>query len=157
MAFISFENIAGDGKLKKVPDGYSDLDWNNFFAIDDDYYLGTNFEKAIRTGEAAAFNGLEDPAGFKSADRFNDFDLNSGHFAAFNADDLRVKVVAYDDGEKVATKFLVLDPSREFVRFGPLFDSIDEVRFTPRGGTDADPDDGIPVFHTFGVDDLFII
>ena len=61
-------------------------------------------------GAAAAFNKFADnPTGFKSFDRDDDFDLNSGYFAAFSAKDLQVKVIAFDDGERVATKGFTLD------------------------------------------------
>jgi hypothetical protein len=111
---------------------------------------------AIRTGEVATSNGFEKPAGFKSSDRHDNFDFNNGYFTAFNTEDLKVKVVGFDDGERVARKVLLLDTDREFVRFGPLFDDIDEVRFTTKGGTDPDPNTFPPLQRSFGVDDLFI-
>src|SRR5215204_2950900 len=142
MAFISFENIAGDGKLKKVPDGFRKLDWNNFIAVDDDYLearIGNT--NAIRTGEEVAFT-VKRSTGFRSPDRDDDFDLNNGYFTSLGAEDLSFKVLGFDDGEKVATKVLTLDTEREFVRFGAQFDGIDEVRFKASG--------------IFAVDDLFI-
>ena len=95
-------------------------------------------------------------AGFKSPDRDDDFDLNNGYFTAFNANDLKVKVFGFDDGERVAKKVLLLDTEREFVTFGRQFDDIDEVRFMAKGGTDADPNDNISLTQSFAVDDLFI-
>ena len=157
MAKISFENIVGDGDNYPPQNPYRGLDWDNFTVIDDDLLKDTVGNRhAIRTGEAAAFNDFKQPASFKSPDQTDNFDLNSGHFTAFNANDLTVKVFGFDDGERVAKQVLTLDPEREFVKFGAQFDDIDEVKFTPSGGTDPNPDDGQPLTHVFAVDDLFI-
>ena len=142
MAVISFENIAGNNQVEEVPDGFRNLDWDNFIAVDDKFLeraIGNT--NAIRTGEAAAFTE-ERRASFESPDRDDDFDLNNGYFTALNANNLRVQVFGFDDGERVAKKVLTLDTDREFVRFGAQFDDIDEVRFTTR--------------EIFGIDDLFI-
>jgi len=56
-----------------------------------------------------------------------------------------VKVAGFDDGERVATKVLLLDPEQEFVTFGRRFNDIDEVKIKASGGTDADPNDNYPV------------
>ena len=110
MAIISFENITPDGSIADVPDGFRKLDWDNFVAVDDKFLeraIGNT--NAVRTGEAAAFNVPGETASFKSADRDDDFDLNSGYFTAINqadgiANDLQIKFVGFDDGKKVATK-----------------------------------------------------
>src|SRR5215204_4219030 len=162
MAIISFENIAPDGQVEEVPDGFRNLNWDNFVAIDDEFLkadIGNT--NAIRTGEAAAFTDSDGSADFKSPDRDDDFDLNSGYFTAINqadgiANDLTVKVLGFDDGERVAKKVLLLDTDREFVQFSAQFDDIDEVRFKASGGTDANPDDRSVFTRIFGVDDLFI-
>jgi len=85
-----------------------------------------------------------------------DFDPNRGYFAAINGEDLNVKVVGFDDGERVASKVFTLDPKQELVTFGSDFDGIDKVKFTARGGTDADPDDMVALHRLFLVDDLFL-
>ena len=139
MAKISFENLAPDGGFAEVPDGYRNLNWDGFTALDDDFLevvIGNT--KPIRTGEAAAATDHQS-SGFESPDQRDDFDLNSGYFTSDNA---RVKVVGFDDGERVATKVLTLDTAREFVKFSAQFDDIDEVRFTTNGN--------------FAIDDLFI-
>jgi hypothetical protein len=157
MAKISFERIADDNSFAEVPDGFRNLNWFNFIAVDDEFLeeaIGNT--NAIRTGEAAAFSGENGLAGFESPDRDNDFNLNSGYVTADNANDLKVKVFGFDDGERVAKKVLLLDQDREFVQFGAQFDDIDEVRFIAKGGTDADPNDAVAVTQSFVVDDLFI-
>ena len=157
MAIINFEKIADDVSLAEVPDGYRNLIWKYFIATDDDVLpTGPGLANAVHSGEAAAFKGDEKPSSFKSSDSEDDFDLNSGFFAAFNANDLKVKVFGFDDGERVAKKVLLLDTEREFVTFGRQFDDIDEVRFQAKGGTDPDPTDNISLTQSFGVDDLFI-
>ena len=156
MAIINFEKIADGGNVP-LPDGYRKLDWNNFSAVDD-YVLEQTIPNTdgIRSGEAAAVNVAGQPADFKSPDRDDDFDFNSGHFTAFIAKDLKVKVFGFDDGERVAKQVLVLGPDRDFVRFGAQFDDIDEVRFRASGGTDANPKDEFALEPIFLIDDLFI-
>src|SRR5215207_1321349 len=64
MAIISFEKIAGNNDIEEVPDGYRDLNWKNFFAVDDEYLEGLiGNTNAIRSGEAAAFYGGRQSAG----------------------------------------------------------------------------------------------
>jgi hypothetical protein len=65
-------------------------------------------------------------------------------------------VFGFDDGKKVATQVLILDPTQEFVTFSSQFDDIDEVKFKAKGGTDLNPDDGQPATTVFAVDDLFL-
>ena len=131
------------------------MNWDNFFA-ENDSIASEGILNVIHSGRASAFNGFGDPAGFKSPDRDDDFDLNSGYFAASTNNDLKVKVFGFDDGEKVATQVLILDPTQEFVTFSSQFDDIDEVKFKAKGGTDPNPDDGQPATTVFAVDDLFI-
>ena len=160
MAKISFENIALDGTSADITDGYRNLNWDVFYAIDDELLekvLGNS--NAVRTGEAAAYGDPDESkriAGFRSVDRVIDFDLDSGYFTAFNANDLKVKVFGFDDGERVAKQIFTLDPDGEFVRFGAEFNDIDEVRFRVSGGTDATPNDGVGVSPAFLMDDLFL-
>jgi len=153
MAIIRFEGIAAVDETLNVPEGYRNLSWSNFSAIGE-LAIATDIN-AIHSGEAAGFT-FERSAGFQSPDCDDDFDLNNGYFTAYNANDLKVKVFGFDDGERVAKKVLLLDTDREFVRFGSQFDDIDEVRFTTKGGTAADPNDMVGVSSGFGVDDLFI-
>src|SRR5215203_3137427 len=112
MAIISFENLVEAGSKDSfalIPDGYRHLDWD-FVAIDVSKLPGIWFERAVHSGEGVAYY---DPtsaptAGFKSPDRDDDFDFNSGYFTAYNATDLKVKVFGYDDGERVAKKVFLL-------------------------------------------------
>src|SRR5829696_3696840 len=120
MAVISFEKLADDGSLADVPDGFRNLKWKDFTVFDDELFDMTfGNTNAIRTGEAAAINEARSIS-FKSFDRDDDFDLNSGYFTALIADSLAdglaVKVFGFDDGERVAKKVLVLDTNQEFVR-----------------------------------------
>jgi hypothetical protein len=142
MPIITFENIVGDADAEEVPDGYRDFIWKNFTAVDDEVYKNTGINNVIHSGEAAVYNGFAKPAGFKSPDRDDDFDFNSGFFAAAFINDLTVKVVGFNDGERVAKKVFAVTMSQEFVTFGPRFDDIDEVRITATG--------------IFATDDLFI-
>src|SRR5215204_5404186 len=157
MAIITFEGLAGDNSIEEIPDGYRGLNWKNFAADDNEVFPNNGIDSAIHSGEAAAVNGdVKKPAGFKSPDRDDDFDLNSGFFSSFNANDLKLKVFGFDDGERVAKKVFLLDPTQEFVTFGPRFNDIDEVKFTLSGGTDPDPNDTFPLTQFFGMDDLFL-
>src|SRR5215204_7301242 len=153
MATIRFEGITSLDETLNVPEGYRNLSWSSFSAMGE-LAIATDIN-AVHSGIAAGFT-YEQTAGFRSPDRDNDFDLNNGYFTTLNANDLRVKVFGFDDGERVAKKVLLLDPTQEFVTFGRKFDDIDEVRFQAKGGTDADPTDGEPVRQILALDNLFI-
>ncbi len=156
MATIKFENIAPDDDAAKIPDGYKGLIWLNFWAIDDDAAQpSSGYNNVIESGSAAGYNtDFSKPGIFRSDARNNDFDLNSGYFAAAFNDDLEVTVAGYDNGEQVAQKLLILDTDQQFVRFGRKFDDIDKVAISASGGTDADPNDGSGPY--FAVDDISI-
>ena len=157
MAIIKFEGLAPDGEIAAVPDGYRHLNWNNLYAVNGADFAGTGHDNVIHSGKASAYNNGGLPIAFRSADRADDFDLNSGYFATFISTDLKVKVFGFDDGERVAAQSFLLDPTQEFVTFGPKFDDIDAVKITASGGTAPDPvfeDDQFK--HIFTLDDLFI-
>src|SRR5829696_7702147 len=113
MAIISFEDLVpGDDFLARVPNGFRNLNWNKFLAVEAAEIFPSDefFRDAIHSGEAFAINGFgEKLSGFQSADRDNDFDLNSGYFTAAYANDLQVKVIGFDNGKKVAMKSFDLD------------------------------------------------
>ena len=155
MAVIKFEGIADVGEAAFIPNGYRNLNWDNFLA-EDISIAGGGILDVIHSGRASGFNGFGDPAGFKSPDNADDFDLDGGFFASGQTNGLKVKVVGFDDGERVATKTFVLDPEQEFVAFGRKFNDIDEVKFKAKGGTDPDPNDGEDPSTVFAVDDLLI-
>ena len=156
MPIIKFEGLAPDGEIAAVPDGHRHLNWNNVYAVNGADFAGTGHNSVIHSGKASAYNNAGLSIAFRSADRADDFDLNSGYFATFISTDLKVKVVGFDDGERVAKKVFLLDPTQEFVTFAHKFDDIDEVRFKARGGTDDNPNDDQPLTDAFAVDDLFI-
>ncbi len=155
MAIIKFEGIANVNEAAFVPNGYRGLNWDNFLAEDVSIASG-GILAVIHSGRASGFNGFGEPAGFKSPDNADDFDLDGGFFAASQSNGLKVRVFGYDDGEKVAKKTLVLDPEQEFVVFGNEFNDIDEVKFRAKGGTDPDPNDGQGPTTVFAVDDFLI-
>src|SRR5215208_816510 len=113
MAIISFENLADDGEFAVVPDGFRRLNWDNFIAIDANYFddkgggIATN---AIHTGEAAGYSAGGRVLSFESPNRDDDFDLNNGYFTAVvgtgSTNDATVKVFGFDDSERVAKKVL---------------------------------------------------
>jgi len=103
----------------------------------------------IHSGEAAARSNDGKLAGFKSADREDDFDLDSGFFTFVYDGSVDVKVFGYDDGERVARKAFSLDSlSQEFVTFGSKFNDIDEVKIKASDN---------PGFEIVAVDDLSLI
>ena len=159
MPVIDFEGIAADGDAEKIPDGYAGLNWDNFVALDDqfddNFAPNSGISTVINSGEACAGNKLQGPAIFSSPDKRDDFDFNSGYFAASHSNDLALKIIAFDDGEKVAVKAITLDREQKFVSFGSKFDDIDTVKIRASGGIDADQGD-LGAGRFFTVDDLFL-
>jgi hypothetical protein len=152
MPKIKFEGIASETDEAEVKDGYADLKWDNVWAIDEVRFPESEgLDNALRSGSAVAYNELGKTASFWSTEE--DFDLLDGSFTALWNTGLKVKVFAYDDGEKVGVERFDLDQERSLIRFGEKFESIDKVRIISKGGSDVDPNDGGEGTH-FALDDL---
>jgi hypothetical protein len=80
------------------------------------------------------YNAWGNPASFTSA---SDFDLVNGYFAAAWNNNLAATIEGWDDGQLVATKGVVLNPEKALIAFDASFHSIDEVRISAVGGTNA--------------------
>ena len=152
MPKIKFEGIASESTAAEIEDGYAGLEWDNVWVIDEaSFPASEGLDNSVKSGSAVAYNDRGKTASFWSAEE--DFDLLDGSFTAAWNTGLKVKVFAYDDGEKVGVERFVLDQERSLIRFDEKFESIDEVRIVSRGGSDVDPDDGGAGTH-FALDDL---
>src|SRR5918994_7736560 len=103
MPKIKFEGIASETDEAEVKDGYADLKWDNVWGIDEVRFPESEgLDNALRSGSAVAYNELGKTASFWSTEE--DFDLLDGSFTALWNTGLKVKVFAYDDGEKVGVE-----------------------------------------------------
>ena len=140
MPKIKFERIASKNTPAEVEDGYAGLEWDNVWAIDGAVFPGSGLDNVVSSGRAVGYSASGKTTSFWSTEE--DFDLLDGYFAAAWSTGLKVKVIAYDDGDKVGVERFTLDQERTFIEFGKKFESIDKVRIVTKGGSDADPDDG---------------
>lgn len=137
-----------EGLRSPVPDGYRGLDWTNFHVNGRISSSSSGYTNVLNSGELVGFDAFGLGASFTST---QDFNLNSGYFAAAWSNDLTLTIQAWDDGVQVGTATIVLDITKAFVNFqagtatgvdsasfSGRFDSIDEVRMDGTGGTDAD-------------------
>jgi hypothetical protein len=147
---IDFEGIAPPndaGIVAFVDPPYKGLTWSDLFGVYDSNWPSatSGYDNVINSGIAGGYNGGED-VWFTSP---NDFDLQSGYFAAGHVGPSAPLVVeGWDDGALVATSTIFLSADKTFVKFDQSFDSIDEVHFRP--GDAVGPD------RFFAMDDLLL-
>lgn len=129
MATIRFEHIdEPSGVSTQIPQGYADLSWDNFYCYDTAEFSG-GWQVGTHSGSSVGFNGGGNDAGFSREE--GTFTLKSGYFTAANIDFVRVRVVAYLDGERIGSKkFDVTNTEQSFIKFNDRFAHIDEVVIT---------------------------
>ena len=137
------ETLRPTVQIEEVPDGFRKLDWNDFFAVDDEFLEAlVGNTNAIRTGEAA---GLIMRTVDRPASNLLIGTMISISTAATSPRSTQTILGSRCSGSMMARglprRFLSSTRTQEFVRFGAQFDDIDEVRFTAKGGTDPDPND----------------
>lgn len=137
-ATIDFENLAPPNSPIAVESGYMGLRWDNIDAAEAARYQAatprSGFAKPL--GTSSACNRFAEDAGFGS---FGDdtFNLKSAYLAAGWNEGLEVTITGFRDGVQVASRTVVLDTDREFVRFGQEFRGLDYVGIQSEGGRDV--------------------
>jgi len=151
---VTFDDLTLSGGSPSellVPNGYSGLNWNNFYALNSSTYplSPSGYTAAVVSGTNVAFDG-SDPASI-TAVAGTTFDLNSGYFTAAWNDNLSVTADAYLGGVLMYSPTFLLSataPTLENLNFT----NVDTVTFSQSGGTlhEGDPGQGLE----FAMDNL---
>lgn len=143
---VTFDDITSS-RGAVIPNGYGDLNWNNFWALDGGVmYPGSGYEFGCVSGDYVAFNGYSDPAVISNYS----FDFIGAYLTAAWRTDLLIDVEGYQDATMIYNQTITVDCySPTWFEFN--FTGVNKVRFEPHGGTDA----GLGGSGTFFVMDDF--
>jgi len=152
-ATLDFESVGTPGAQVEIPDGYGDLNWNNFYVLNgvEQYpeYPGNGYGTGASSGVYVGFNGFADPASIVSGSTF-DF-ISASLTAAFN-EGLMLDVAGYRDGVQLYFKTVTLSTAL-YANLLFNWSGIDQLTFKSYGGT--------PVFgkngRQFALDDLQVV
>ena len=120
---INFDSLVGTGA--EITNGYSGLNWSNFYSLRGSDYLNTGYAAGVVSSPNIAYNGWGDPASFSSTAQFN---LVSAYFtAAWNPG--QITVLGLNSGTQLySTTFSVITTSPTLTSFN--WSGINEVRFS---------------------------
>jgi hypothetical protein len=129
---LTFEGL---GNLTPIPNGYGGLNWSNFYTIDASANLpGSGYEHGLVSGTVAAFNAFADPASVSAP--AGTFNFHGAYLTGAWNDGLNIQVEGIVGGVPVFSQTVVVDTVRPWW-FTFNYASVESVRFTTFGGTDA--------------------
>ena len=129
---VTFDDVT-PGMGAMIPNGYGDLNWDNFWALNGGLmHPGSGYELGCVSGEYVAFNGYSDPAVISNSA----FDFIGAYLTAAWQTGLKIDVEGYQGTTKVFSQTVTVDC------YGPTlfefnFTGVNKVRFNSYGGTDA--------------------
>jgi hypothetical protein len=152
-ATLDFESIGAPGAPSEIQDGYGDLTWTNFYAVDGDHYAdsfpGNGYINGASSGSYVGFNGFGDVASISSTSTF-DF-ISASLTAAFN-EGLQVDIAGYRSGALLYSQTVTLSTTL-YATLLFNWSGIDTLTFMGHGGT--------PIFgvsgRQFALDDLTVV
>lgn len=128
---ITFDDLSGD--LGYIPDGYADLDWNNFYYANpvDNGYTDTGYNVGTISSPNIALNGFGAPTSITSSTPFT---LQSGYFTDAFEDGDTITVTGDVNGVATyTTNFTIDSESPTFETFD--WNDLDEVDFNDEQGS----------------------
>lgn len=161
---ITFDDIpAGVGSTGKIPSGYSGLNWSDGFALlpPASYFgsppiLANGYSLAVVSGPNVAYNTSEGALSIFSTSTFT---FNSVFMTAAWDDDVHITVTGSLKGVFEDTKTVILSATAPTL-FTFDWSGIDNVTFTPSGGTHHPGYDGGYYTHSgpmFVMDNLDVV
>lgn len=124
---IGFDDIIGSIGIKKMPNGYHGLNWQNWVVSHQRFYKGEGYINGTTSGEFIAYNGSAHPM---AVYREKPFDFIGGNFtAAWRESEGEILHVKAWRGEELAYKDDI-----KLSRFGPVFfqanyDQVTRIEF----------------------------
>jgi MYXO-CTERM domain-containing protein len=135
-SILHFDDLSN---FQAVPNGYGGLNWNNFLAIDKDFYPNSGYDNGNVSSENTVFNDLEAPAYVFAATASSTFTFNGAYLTGAWNNNLQIEVRGYLDGNQVITTTVIASsPSTTSPTFYSFnYSGIDQLEFISFGGTDA--------------------
>lgn len=126
-AVINFDDLRipsqGPGDTRRIPEGYANLDWYNFFVLRGTDYPGDGYGHGTVSTPNAAFNGYGGEASIAATSSAG-FDLYSGYFTAATVPFVTITArAAFEDGHGASATFTT-------VISGPRYEVFDWTGLT---------------------------
>lgn len=127
---LGFDDLPGT--ILPIPNGYGNLNWNNFSYLDGVNYYGnpSGYQNGVVSPNNVAYNAFGDPASIYS----HPFQVLNGYITAAWNDGLNIDIVGYLAGNPVISGNFNVDTSGPtyFYATAPVW--IDDIVFTSSGG-----------------------
>ncbi len=136
-AVITFDDLTCSTAGTSIPNGYKNLNWNNFYCLDGATYNGGNsgYNAGRVSGNNVAYNGFGSPAEYAiTTPGGAKFNLNSVYLTGAWNDNLVVTIEAYRNGSLVSNSNHTLSATAPTLVTLNLA-NIDRVRMSSAGGT----------------------
>ncbi|UCE99611.1 MAG: S8 family serine peptidase [Planctomycetota bacterium] len=128
---LTFDDVNA-GTMVPIPDGYGNLNWDNFYVLDAISYGDSGYRNGLVSGRFVAYNTYADPAlVFDSL-----IDFRGTYLTAAWRTGLNIKVEGYRGAALVYTRTVVVDCYQP-TWFDFNYNNIDKLRFSSSGGNEA--------------------
>lgn len=143
---VNFDTLV-DGD--PIPNGYKNLDWNNFYTLNAVTYTSSGYTNGMVSPNNVAYNGWGNPADFSATKAFS---LRSAYLTAAWNNGLSIDIRGYNGGTLVNSQTVTVNTTSP-TKFTFNWRGLTRVLFTSSGGTDAGYAGG---GEHFALDDLLI-
>jgi hypothetical protein len=132
-ATLGFDDLPGT--IVPIPNGYGNLNWNNFYYLDAVNYYGnpSGYLNGMVSPNNVAFNGFGDPATVYSS-LVDPFYILSGYITGAWRDGLEINIVGYNAGNPVISGDFLIDSTGPTYFYATGVVLIDSLVITSSGG-----------------------
>lgn len=134
LATLTFDDLAGT--LLPIPNGYGNLNWNNFYYLDGVNYPSnpSGYQNGVVSPNNVAFNAFGGPATIYTS-HFNPFYVASGYITGAWNDGLLIDITGSYLGNPVISGSFTVDTSGPTYFYATGIAWVDTLVFTSSGGT----------------------
>ena len=134
LATLTFDDLAGT--ILPIPNGYGNLNWNNFYYLDGVNYPSnpSGYQNGVVSPNNVAFNAYGNPATMYTSS-VDPFYLSSGYITAAWNDGLLIDITGYYLGNPVITGSFTINTNGPTYFYATGIAWIDTLVFTSSGGT----------------------
>lgn len=131
---LTFDDIAPVEFNSSIPNGYGELNWDNFSYSNSLSLPNSGYKNGTVSGNYVAYNAFGEPAIVKNGV----FDFNSAYLTAAWNNGLSITVEGLNNGSSLYSTTVVVDTNSPTL-FDFNYRGINELRFTSFGGNNANP------------------
>lgn len=131
---LTFDDVTTSNSYESIHNGYGGFNWDNFYAMHENYHPGSGYDRGTVSGEYTAFNGLGNMAVTSTENEVFNFD--GAYLTGAWKDGLNIKVEGLLNNSLKYSETVVVDTDAP-TWFNFDFSQIDSLRFSSSGGTYA--------------------